>query len=653
MTRFAATLTALVACLSPTSAFYVPGVKSETFEKGADIPLKVNSMTSIHTQIPKAYYRLPYCEPEGGPQMASENLGEFLAGNKVQNSPYVINMKIDKYCQKLCQKELSKVDTSMLKKHIMYGYHNNWIVDNLPSGAIQSYDNEQSQLHYAGGFPIGFVDAASGKNKDTYIFNHVNIVLDYHEPEGMSEKYRVVAFMVEPLSVDHQFLGGYDWDGESKEGFVKSLETCKTGIHMKKKQIIKNQVVKEGEKILFTYDVIWRRSDVAWASRWDIYLNEGDRVPAQIHWYSISNSLFVVVFLTLLVASILIKNLKNDIARYEALLMEDEEEGDGDTDESGWKLVHADVFRPPSTMPMIYCVLLGSGTQLLVSSMCAIGLAAIGFINPSKRGSMLNYLLSLYMLCGILAGFTSSRFYKTFQGRAWQVCTLLTATLFPGTCFTIFIFFNTILAFFHSTGSVPFLDVLIVAAMWCCVSIPLVFIGAYVGFQKDAIEYPCVTSSIARGIPAPQIMLMNPRICICLAGVIPFGAAYVELFFIMTSLWMDQYYYVFGFTLAVYFILLVTSAEVTTLIVYYQLVGENHRWWWLAMFSSGSVSMYIFLYSIVWFQSLDPSKLWFTYILYFGYMLLFCFTVFIVTSTVGVLSSLWFVRKMFGSIKVD
>jgi len=82
-------------------------------------------MTSIHTQLPKDYYRLPFCAPPEGPKMASENLGEFLTGNKIQSSPYVLNMLLEKYCQILCQKTLSKADARNLKMHIKYGYHNN------------------------------------------------------------------------------------------------------------------------------------------------------------------------------------------------------------------------------------------------------------------------------------------------------------------------------------------------------------------------------------------------------------------------------------------------------------------------------------------------------------------------------------------------
>lgn len=93
-----------LACLllsHAATAFYLPGVHPETFERGAEVPLKVNALTSTKTQIPRDYYRLPFCQPDGGPNMASENLGEFLTGNKIQSSPYTINMLNDVYCQKV------------------------------------------------------------------------------------------------------------------------------------------------------------------------------------------------------------------------------------------------------------------------------------------------------------------------------------------------------------------------------------------------------------------------------------------------------------------------------------------------------------------------------------------------------------------------
>ena len=631
------------------NAYYIPGVKPEEFKQGAAVEMKVNAMTSIHTQIPKDYYRMPFCKPKNGPKMASENLGEFLTGNKIQSSPYVINMLEEMHCEKVCSKTISTDDAKRLFKHIKNGYNNNWIIDNMPSANIlRSKDTGDELLHYAGGFPIGFMD-----QKKPYINNHVNIHIDYHQFDPSTDDYRVVGFSVEPLSVKHAFSGGYQWDGKSDEGKKKQLSSCPgKGKHFLPKDIKDSQIVSPDETIIFTYDVHWQHSEVAWTSRWDIYLNEDHLVPAKVHWYAITNSILVALFLSLLVVSMLVRNLKRDIAAYNALATLADEEADEDTDESGWKLVHADVFRPPDNYPMLFCVCCGGGVQLILTIFTTICFSAIGFLNPARRGSLMNGILSFYVLTGILAGYVSSRLYKSFKGRLWQVCTVITALLFPGVAFCIFLFFNVVLWFLHSSASAPFLDIVIVAAMWCCVSVPLVFVGAYFGYKKDSLEFPTVTSTIARAIPEPTLLL-NPKFGAVVAGVVPFSAAYVELFFIMTSLWMDQYYYVFGFTFIVFFILIITCAEVTLLLVYTQLCAENHRWWWFSFFAPGSTALYTFLYSVFWFKSLEASKMLMTYLLYFGYMGLICSAMFLVTGTVGALSSLWFVKTIFGTIKVD
>merc|ERR1711935_919487 len=294
----------------------------------------------------------------------------------------------------------------------------------------------------------------------------------------------------------------------------------------------------------------------------------------------------------------------------------------------------------------------GGGVQLLVCTFFVIVLSAVGFLNPARRGSLMNAILVFYMLCGIINGYVSSRLYKSFKGRLWQLCTVISALLLPGLAFTLFVIFNIILWFLGSSASAPFLDVIILAAMWCCVSIPLVFLGAYFGYKQESIAFPTVTSTIARAIPPPPFLL-QPWVGISTAGIVPFAAAYVELFFIMTSLWMDQYYYVFGFTFIVYLLLLITCAEGSILLCYYQLCVENHRWWWYSFFTSGSTAFYMMAYSVVWFRQLESSKLVITYMLYFGYMFIISFGMFLTTGMVGFFSCFIFTRKIFGAIKVD
>jgi hypothetical protein len=44
-------------------------------------------MTSMHTLLPLDHYDLPFCAPQGGPKLDRQNLGQNLAGDRIQTSP--------------------------------------------------------------------------------------------------------------------------------------------------------------------------------------------------------------------------------------------------------------------------------------------------------------------------------------------------------------------------------------------------------------------------------------------------------------------------------------------------------------------------------------------------------------------------------------
>lgn len=180
---------------------------------------------------------------------------------------------------------------------------------------------------------------------------------------------------------------------------------------------------------------------------------------------------------------------------------------------------------------------------------------------------------------------------------------------------------------------------------------PLVFLGAYFGYKKDVIEFPVITSNIPRQIPE-QPWYLNPAMTIPLGGVLPFGACFVELFFIMSSIWMDQYYYVFGFLFVVYIVLALTCAQTSVVLCYFQLCVEDYRWWWRSFLTCGSTAMYVFLYSIFYFSRLE-SNMTVTYFLYFGYMGLVSLGLFLLTGTIGFFACLYFNYQIYSSIKVD
>merc|ERR1712113_1088884 len=146
---------------------------------------------------------------------------------------------------------------------------------------------------------------------------------------------------------------------------------------------------------------------------------------------------------------------------------------------------------------------------------------------------------------------------------------------------------------------------------------------------------------------------IQPLFTSLVGGILPFGAVFTELFFIMSSLWQHQFYYLFGFLALVLFILIVTCAEISIALTYFQLTSEDYMWWWRSFLSSASSALYVFLYSILYFTSrLQIEKLVST-LLYFGYMFIISIIFFLLTGSVGTIASFIFVRAIYGSIKID
>lgn len=365
-------------------------------------------------------------------------------------------------CQVACTVKLTDADRNAFVRAIDEDYRVHWIVDNLPVGMYKTDEVTREQL-FTRGFPVGF-KSGTGKKIRHYINNHIRIIIQYHdEPaeEGVAGS-KIVGFRVEPMSIKHSWEGG----GDVVPG-TTVLSTC-NAMNPGYNDPSNYQSADRPDSIVFTYDVKWEKSDVEWANRWDAYILASP-TNEKVHWFSITNSIFVVLFLTVIIAMILIRALRKDIAQYnDPGAVEEAKE------ESGWKLVHGDVFRPPSLYPMLFSVMVGTGAQLFFMSAALLTFALFGLLSPDNRGSIVSAFVLLFVFMGAFAGYYSSLTYKLFRGTEWKNNTLLTASFFPGVVSAVVFVLNSALWLEGSSGALPFATFFTLLFLWFCVSVPLV-----------------------------------------------------------------------------------------------------------------------------------------------------------------------------------
>ncbi|XP_058392829.1 transmembrane 9 superfamily member 2-like isoform X1 [Diceros bicornis minor] len=634
---------------APCAAFYLPGLAPvnfceadrETASCKSSIAIFVNRLDSVESVLSYEYNIFDFCQ-DSEKKSPSENLGQVLFGERITSSPYKFSFNKTETCIKVCVKSYDTANEdqekklAFLKKGIRLNYQHHWIIDNMP--VIWCRDMEDGQKYCTPGFPIGCFITESGISKDAciinsefnknntfYLFNHVDITLTYHrESETNGGIARLVTARLDPKSYKHSDENHLTCDGPPME--IPGEYTDKLNV-------------------TYTYSVKFEENkNVKWASRWDYILESMSQT--NIQWFSIMNSLVIVLFLSGMVAMVILRTLHRDIIRYNQMSSSEEAQ-----DDFGWKLVHGDVFRPPRC-PMLLSVFLGQGTQVLIMTFITLFLACLGFLSASKRGALMTCAVVLWVLLGTPAGYVSAKMYKTFKGVNWKTNFLLTALLCPGIVVIDLFTMNIILWVEGSSSAISFGTLISILAMWFGISVPLTFFGAYFGSKKKQFGSPVHINQIPRHIPR-RTFFTKPLFGVVIGGVLPFGCIFIQLFFILNSIWSHQIYFMFGFLFLVFIILLITCSEATVLLCYFHLCAEDYHWWWRAFLTSSFTAVYFFMYAVYYFfTKLQITGITST-ILYFGYTMIMVLIFFLFTGTIGFFSCFWFVTKIYSVLKVD
>ncbi|XP_043287073.1 transmembrane 9 superfamily member 3 isoform X1 [Venturia canescens] len=407
--------------------------------------------------------------------------------------------------------------------------------------------------------------------------------------------------------------------------------------------------IETGAQISFSYEVNWRKSNVKYEDRFDKYLDP-NFFQHRIHWFSIFNSFMMVVFLVGLVSMILMRTLRKDYARYSR----DEEMDDMERDlgdEYGWKQVHGDVFRPASH-PIVFSALIGAGYQVTVVVFSVIIFAILGELY-TERGSMLSTAIFMYAATSPINGYAGGGLYARMGGRVWIKQMILSAFMLPVlVCGTAF-FINFIAIYYNASRAIPFGSMVAVTCICIFVILPLTLVGTILGRNLAGTpDAPCRVNAVPRPIPEKK-WFMEPLVIILLGGILPFGSIFIEMYFIFTSFWAYKIYYVYGFMLLVFIILMIVTVCVTIVCTYFLLNAEDYRWQWTSFLAAASTAGYVYFYSFYYFFFKTKMYGLFQTAFYFGYMALFSLALGIMCGTVGYIGTNAFVRKIYSTVKID
>ena len=595
------------------------GILDYSHDLDSELQIQAGALSSIKGIIPFSYQKLKICDTKKIVK-AEDTLGEILTGEKIFNTGYSAKTGNNSLCQILCYNQFDEESLNLVKTLIKRNYFINWYLDKLPAGLL-TYDkqNKITSVDYFQGIPLGYME-----NDNFFIYNHLQFHILINEIN--KKKYNIVGFNILPISINH--------NGD-KEMCIKDPNYLLDNFNIQPQPLTENQ-------ILFTYDIIFEKSNNTFALRWDHYKTSN----VKIHWIGIFLSEAVIFSLTFIIIIVLIKNINTEVDLYNNQIINFEF-----IDYYTWKELSGDVFRAPLKNPMLLTAIIGNGFQLLCMLAITLFLGAMGFSNPEKRANLLNIGIIFFCIMGLPGGYMSTKIYQFFKGKSWLLNAILTSIIFPGTLFFGYLFVNIILSLEKSSAAVNISDIISLFILWVFCTFPLILIGSFLGIKNKPIESPCKTNAVPSFIPVKPWYL-HYKFMTFVTGFIAFGTFFIELNYVMGALWRHQIYFLATFLGISLFLFILICGEISIIVVFWNLCYGDYNWWWKSFLIGASPVIYFVFFSIYYFFNLQLRRLS-AMIVYFGIMALISSMAVFICGSASVLMTFIFVKTIYSRIKIN
>lgn len=604
------------------------------YKDGDPVDLLVNSIESENTQLPYAYYHLPFvCPPKPETRPVQLSVGEVLNGDRLWMSDYQLNFGVDEPCLRLCDRITKPEAVKMASDLIKKDYTINWWIDGIPGSTTlikPRTRTEPAKKFYAPGFRLGFV-----ADDVSYLHNHVMIVIRWHAQHHDRLKKTIVGFEVYPKSVSDAHCPGASHDFAN---------------------FALDPNAKEKTVIPFTYSIYWREDPfLDYENRYSLYVdpslkgNEG-----RMHWFAIINALVLVSLISMLAAAVLLKTLHSETS----------------SNVSVWQAVANEVFLQGDRIPEL-CVLAGTGVQLMftIAGSCLL----FSSQSASLSHSVLSAAMTLFVFAGFFAGFSSVQFYKRFVAHpnfdASLKIALLSGSLLTGLCSVVLLLCNLFTFEKQSSRVINLSTIMVLVSIYILLQVPISITGGFLSNKVDMFEIllkgraltptePSVNTH--RDIP-PQSKLLKWKYLLPTCGLIPFSIIFIEMVYMYKSLFVNKSSVgatssnsIFSFLTITTILLSIVVAEISIITTYLRLNGGDYmNWQWKSFFtSSGSILLYLTVYTFYYLSKMKMVDA-VSPILYVIYSTMLNVLVSIACGSLGLISSSWFVYNIYTYAKKD
>jgi len=597
-----------------------------SFKNEEKINIISGTINSFKTRIPYDLYYLDLCTPDD-PILFPSNLGEIILSGNSYETNYQLSINNSSKCNFLCSEKIKKRDFNKINDLIKKEYFINYYLDNLPVGLMKTYVNKNNkikrQIRFDRGIPLGYIE-----NNITYIYNYYKIYIElkkeivYDNYNVSNIEYNIIGFYIEPFSLN-----------------INDINKC----FNKNNYTFEKQILKPNEYINFYYDQIYIYTDLVYDDRIKKYYITNN----SIHWNSIIISCLIISFLTIILIFIFFNSIKSEKDVKNNRIISDEE-----INEYGWRNVAFDVFRCPENIELLSSIL-GTGIQLFVMTFYSLFFIRIGLLRPRNGGSYLTIMVMMYVFLGIISGYSTSRFYKMLNGKNWINLTMISILFFPLIFIFIFSIINLIYKKEKSSIYMEFDEFFSSLILWVFWVAPLIFLGILFGFFQKKILLPCKINPVPSLISGKTIpWYLKIRYAWIFTGFPPFFGIFVELFYIMDSLWKQNIYALNIYLLSSLIVLIIISSEIAILFTFFNLCKGDYRWWWKSLLVGSSPGLYLLLFSLLYSFKMDFISTN-SFIIYLCFMSLLTIIVIIICGAFGLFFTFIFIRIIYSKININ